>query len=91
MPNSYWLRSFTSTEPDVHRPEQLNDTSRVHPRTLMAAFPVSEGYRSSFFHPEDERPIFRKQRMRFVDRLCWSSAILLLAWLCWAVLAHPSH
>lgn len=89
-PYPVWRRSFSQTEPDVYTSELPIDTTRAYPRTLMAAFPVSEGYRHSFFHPEDEPPIFRrKQRASIVDRACWAVSILALVWLCWAVLHAP--
>jgi hypothetical protein len=89
-PAPVWRRSFTMTEPDIYAPPAPIDTARTYPRTLVEAFPVSEGYRLSMFHPEDEKPIFKtKRRASIADRLSWSVSIAALIWLCWAVMNAP--
>ena len=62
----------------------VNETTKRFPRTLVDAFPDSEGYRDGFELPREEPPL-----TTIFEGACWLLAIALLSWVAWAAL-HAS-
>lgn len=59
--------------------DTVSDTTRCYARTLVEAFPVSEGYTQAIFGPEEHRPRGpRPPPMLLAIALFWAAVYYLL-------------
>ena len=70
----------------------MNDTTRRHPRTLVQAFPESEGYREAFdgpHHPHALRDLVAAG-LRWAWRLIQWACVLLVLLGAWGLATRPT-
>ena len=70
----------------------MNDTTRRHPRTLVQAFPESEGYREAFdgpHHPHALRDLVAAG-LRWAWRLIQWACVLIVLLGAWGLATRPT-